>query len=90
MTPNPETITPASTSKTYSSFGADINLVVDKGAPCRLVRINDITAGTSLAVTFADGSTDTWVNLAAGDQITANLKLIRSSGTTLSGITVFW
>ena len=70
-----DALTSAPTSKTFSSFGADINLLTEvptgaakaPGRPCRRIRIN---AGSgSLAIRYADGSTDTIPGLSAGDVI---------------------
>lgn len=86
---NADRLTSAVTSVTYSSFASDIDLVAAKKAPCRRIRINSAGSG-ALALTYPNGDTDTITGLNGGDVIDVQATKILTSGTSISGATVFW
>jgi hypothetical protein len=94
--PHSNSLESAFTSKTYSSFVADIALTtavptggVAPGVACRRIRINSAGSG-ALSIKYADGSTDTITGLQQGDQIDVQAVAILTSGTSVAGVTVFW
>lgn len=84
-----ENLDSADTWVTYTSFGADIDLVSAKGRPCRRIRIN---ASGNLALKPAENNdaAATITGLNAGDQLDVKASKIMSSGTTVTSVTVFW
>ena len=86
---NPESLGSAKTSKTYTSFVADINLITEKGETARRVRINTAGSG-ALSVSYPNGDTDTITGLLAGDVLEVQATKILSSGTSVGSVTVMW
>jgi hypothetical protein len=97
MARNSDSLAAAVASKTYTSFGSDIDLkaatLATSGlvtnAACRRIRINAAGSG-ALSLQYADGSTDTITGLQQGDQLDVQATAILASGTSVASVTVFW
>lgn len=92
--PQSNSLSSAFTSKTYSSFASNINLMTAvptggaaPGVACRRIRV---TGAGAISLQYQDGSTDTITNLQDGESIDVQAAQILSSGTTITGCTVFW
>lgn len=85
--PNPDSISPASDVRQYTSFASDIDLTAEGGAPCRFLRV--VGAGTLAIVTAgSDGATRT-LTVADGWELPVQATVIKSA-TNVTSVTVGW
>lgn len=83
----PDSLGSGTTTMTYASFASNIDLVAEKGGPCRRIRVGSTG---NLALRYADKSTDTIIGLTAGENLDVQAAAILSAGTTITSCTVFW
>lgn len=88
MATNPESLASAGKAKSYSSFGSDIDLVAEGGAPCRLIRVQSKGSG-SLVVTMANGEEVAFGNCADNELLPIQAAKIKST-TNLAAVNVLW
>jgi len=95
---NPDSLSSAVTAKRFTSFVADIDLLVEaptagtaKKCPARRLRIEAVGASPAIAVQFADGSTCVFSGLVANELFDVQISKILATGTTgVTSVTVFW
>jgi hypothetical protein len=81
----------AKAAKQYSSFGSDIDLVLEKGVACRRIRILTTGGAAALALQMLDGTSVTFTNLVPGDVEDVQATKILASGTSnVTAVRVYW
>jgi hypothetical protein len=89
-TSNQFSLTSAPHWKVYTSFVSDIDLVAEGGTPCRLIRVNTGSAAALALKDAAGTAMDAIPNLNDGDEIKVIASVIKTAGTTVASVTVFW